>query len=176
MSSFSRQSADVGHDAVTRNWPVGLASLAESKLPEFLQRQRWYPAKDSGRPSVALSVLLPLAVSGVPAVVAIWQVTPPGQPPLHLFVPLALVPSEKADPAQMIAELPAETGHSSGEMWLVEAFSVDAFVRAWIDVLLRGGGEASGSVGLRALPTTKNLRRGGAVCCARVRARVRRQV
>jgi malto-oligosyltrehalose trehalohydrolase/4-alpha-glucanotransferase len=160
VSSFSRHSADAGHDAVTRNWPAGLENLVESKLPEFLQRQRWYPAKDSGRPSVALSVLLPLAVSDMPAAVAIWQVTPPGQPLLHLFVPLALVSSEKANPAQMIAELPAGTGHSS-EMWFVEAFSVDAFVRAWIDLLLRGGGgEASGSVGLRALPTDRLARAG----------------
>ncbi len=131
---------------MTREWPSGLETLAESKLPEFLGRQRWYPAKNSGTPDVALSVLLPFPSCGVPSAVAVWRVTPPGQPPLHLFVPLALVPQEKADPTQVIAAQPAESG---GEMRVVEAFSVDAFVRVWIDLLLRGEGETADSVRLR---------------------------
>ena len=85
----------------------------------------------------------------MPAAVAVWEVKPPGQSPLHLFVPLALVPSEKADPAQVIAAQPVDTSHSGEEMRLVEAFSVDAFVRAWVDLLLRGGSAASGPVRLR---------------------------
>jgi len=64
---------------------------------------------------------------------------------MHLFVPLALVPEEQADPAQVIAADPID---SSRKMRVVEAFSVDAFVRAWIDLLLGGGGEASGPVRL----------------------------
>jgi hypothetical protein len=71
----------------------------------------------------------------VPAAVAIWSVSPPGQAPLLLFVPLAFVPAEAADPAQVIAAPPADTAHGRGEVRLVEAFSVDAFVRAWIDTL-----------------------------------------
>ena len=65
---------------------------------------------------------------------------------MHLFVPLALVPEEQADPAQVIA---ADISCGREKMRVVEAFSVDTFVRAWIDLLLRGGGEASGPVRLR---------------------------
>ena len=65
---------------------------------------------------------------------------------MHLFVPLSLVPEEQADPAQVIA---ADISFGQGKMRVVEAFSVDAFVRAWIDLLLRGDGKASGPVRLR---------------------------
>ena len=145
---------------MNRHWPLGLETLAKSGLPDFLRRQRWYPAKDAGTPDVALSVLLPLPVSGLPSAIAVWQVTPPGQSPLHLFVPLALVPREEADPAQVIAAPPTDPGRRSGEMRLVEAFSVDAFVRAWIDLMLRGGRAASGRVRLRTGRTDQLARAG----------------
>jgi malto-oligosyltrehalose trehalohydrolase/4-alpha-glucanotransferase len=76
---------------------------------------------------------------------------------MHLFVPLALVPKEQAEPAHVIAADPAD---GSREMRVVEAFSVDAFVRAWIDLLLGDGGEASGPVQLRP-GQTGHLARGG---------------
>jgi malto-oligosyltrehalose trehalohydrolase/4-alpha-glucanotransferase len=130
------------------HWTPALVALAETALPDFLQRQRWYPAKDAGRPGVTLSTLLPVAVPGVPAAVAVWRVTPPGQPPMRLFVPLALVPAgEVRDGAQVIAALPAQAGR--GESRLVEAFSQDAFVRAWIELLLRGGEAAATGARLR---------------------------
>ena len=31
---------------MTRDWPSGVEALAKSELPGFLQRQRWYPAKE----------------------------------------------------------------------------------------------------------------------------------
>ncbi|HJY51478.1 MAG TPA: hypothetical protein VJ349_23000, partial [Stellaceae bacterium] len=65
---------------------------------------------------------------------------------MHLFVPLALVPEEQADPAQVIA---ADSCYGSEDMRVVEAFSVDAFVRAWIDLVVQDGSEASGPVRLR---------------------------
>ncbi len=129
-------------------WPEGLDAAALAALPDFLLRQRWYPAKDAGRPAVALSALLPFPVPGMPAVIAAWRVTPPGQASLHLFVPLALVASEAADAAQVIAAPGLEDGNG-GELRLVEAFSVDAFVRAWTETLLRGDSEVSGSGRLR---------------------------
>jgi malto-oligosyltrehalose trehalohydrolase/4-alpha-glucanotransferase len=109
--------------------------VAAAALPDFLQHRRWYPAKDAGRPEVTLSTLIPFPVPGVPAAVAIWQIRPSGQSPLRLFVPLALVRVETADPAQVIASVRGDRGD---EWRLVEAFSVDAFVRAWIN-LLSGG-------------------------------------
>jgi hypothetical protein len=117
---------------------------AEVALPNFLQRQRWYPAKDAGTPVVTISALLPFAASPVPAVIAVWQVTPPNRSPMKLFVPVALVLGRKAEPAQVIASYSEDTGREGEEMQLVEAFSVDEFVRAWVSALLRGGEEASG--------------------------------
>ncbi len=141
-------------------WPTGLEAVAQAALPDFLLKQRWYPAKDAGRPAVALSALLPFPGSGMPAAVAAWWVTPPGQAPLRLFVPLALVPAEAADAAQVIAAPPSEGSGDGGELRLVEAFSVDAFVRAWTETLLRGGGEASGAGRLRT-GRTEQLARAG---------------
>jgi malto-oligosyltrehalose trehalohydrolase/4-alpha-glucanotransferase len=120
-----------------------LEKLAEAELPGFLLRQRWYPAKDAGRPVAVLSALVPFPVPGMQAAAAVWRVTPSGQAPLHLFVPLALVPAEAADAAQVIAELGLEGSEDAGGLVLVEAFSVDAFVRAWMEALLqqpRGAG------------------------------------
>jgi malto-oligosyltrehalose trehalohydrolase/4-alpha-glucanotransferase len=75
-------------------------------------------------------------------------------------VPLALVPAEVADPAQVIAAPPADTAHGCGEVRLVEAFSVDAFVRAWIQTLLRSDGEVSQAGRLRT-GRTEQLPRAG---------------
>ena len=145
---------------MTRNWLSRLETLARSALPEFLRRQRWYPAKNSDTPGVKLSALLPFPLAGVPSAIAVWQVTPPGQPALQLFVPLALVPQKKADPTQVIAALPADIGDGSHEMRVVEAFSVDAFVRAWIDLLLGESVPASGPVRLRTGRTDHLVRAG----------------
>ena len=133
-----------------QSWPSGLETLAEVELPNFLQRRRWYPAKDGGLPVVSLSALLPFEDCEVPAAVAIWEVKASAHPPLHLFVPLALVTAEQIDPAQVIAGVPAEIVPGGGDLRVVEAFSVDAFVRAWIDMLVRGGGSAPGSARLHA--------------------------
>jgi hypothetical protein len=74
---------------------------------------------------ITLSTLIPFPIPEGQAAIALWQVTPGSQPPLTLFVPLALVPADVADPAHVIADV---DGHK-----LVEAFSVDAFVRAgWV--------------------------------------------
>jgi trehalose synthase-fused probable maltokinase len=109
---------------------------------------------------VALTALLPFPVPALPAAVAVWRATPPGQAPLHLFVPLALVPTEEADAVHVVAAPPAQGAQAGGDMRLVEAFSVDAFVRAWIEALLRGGGEASGAGRLRAGRTERLARAG----------------
>jgi malto-oligosyltrehalose trehalohydrolase len=120
-------------------WPSGMDAIAEEALPSFLLRQRWYPAKEAGRPVVALAALLPLPVSGIAAAVTVWRVTPPGQLPLHLFIPLALIPAALTDEHQIIARPEGQAN------CLVEAFSTDAFVRAWIELLLRDQGEDSGA-------------------------------
>lgn len=105
-----------------------LANLAQTALPKFLLNRRWYPAKDSESHTATLATLIPFPMPEGEAAIALWQVRPGSQPPLTLFVPLALVPADAADPAHVIADA---DGHK-----LVEAFSVDAFVRAWMGVLL----------------------------------------
>jgi hypothetical protein len=58
---------------------------------------------------------------------------------MNLFVALAVVPEESADKAQVIARLPATAGSEKPQV-LVEAFSVDAFIREWVAMLLGNGG------------------------------------
>ncbi|WP_159719035.1 putative maltokinase [Geminicoccus flavidas] len=131
-------------------WPSGVEAAAEAALPDFLLQRRWYPAKDAGRPEVTLSALVPFPVPDLPSVVAIWQVTPPGQVPMKLFVPLALVTEGLSETAQVIAT----SRTNSGEIIrLVEAFSVDTFVHAWMEALLRNDDKASGELELHARRT-----------------------
>ena len=149
MSSPSSRKDEIGRVPPAQSWPSGLERLAEVELPNFLQRRRWYPAKDAGLPAVTLSALLPFPDCGIPAAVAVWQVRPAAHPPLQLFVPLALIEAEQADPAQVIAVAPADVVPGGGDLRVVEAFSVDAFVHGWIDMLLRGGERAFDSARLR---------------------------
>ena len=146
MPTFSeRPHAEYRHSSC--HWSSILENIAEASLPAFLRRQRWYPAKDAGSPTAKVSALLPFSASQVPAVAAVWQVTPPGQSPIHLFVPVALVPDAEADASQVIAQYPSDTPDSN-KMCLVEAFCVDAFVRAWVKMLLQGSGEGFSDVHL----------------------------
>jgi trehalose synthase-fused probable maltokinase len=112
---------------------------AKAALPDFLLRQRWYPAKDAGRPEVESVAMRPFLVPNTPAAVAVWKVTPPNRPAMLLFVPLAVVPAEAAVEEHVIAELLPEADQSRR---LVEAFSVDDFVRAWIEIILEGNNAA----------------------------------
>jgi hypothetical protein len=110
---------DNASTSAQKGWSTGLEARAQATLPDFLLRQRWYPAKDAGRPEIAPKAVLPLSMSGLQAAISIWQVTPPNQAPMLLFVPLAVVPAETAADAQVIAAVPSE-----GEVTLrlVEAF------------------------------------------------------
>jgi len=120
------------------SWPAGLDTLAEAALPDFLLLQRWYPAKDCGRPEVRLALLAPLTCPGVRAAAAVWRVTPPDRPPLYMFVPLALAPATAVDAAQVIVSLPAR--QHGAPLALVEATALDEFLRAWVSFLI--GSEA----------------------------------
>jgi malto-oligosyltrehalose trehalohydrolase len=126
-------------------WPVGLEAVAEAALPDFLLRQRWYPAKDAARPAVRLAALVPLAGCGVPAAAAVWEASPPGRTAFALFVPLAVAPAEAVDAARVIAALPPQ--QDGGSLVLIEATAWDGFIRAWIGLLL---GQPMSAPGLRA--------------------------
>jgi trehalose synthase-fused probable maltokinase len=110
-------------------WTGRLRTNAEVALPSFLLRQRWYPAKETTRPHVKIITLLPLSVPHLTAAVAVLKVVPPGHTPFRLFVPIAVVPSNSAHEQDIIATAQPMKGV------LVDAFSVDAFVRTWIAIL-----------------------------------------
>ena len=113
-----------------------LRATAESALPDFLMRQRWYPAKDVGKPTVQALTLLPFAAHcSIQAAIAVWNVTPPGRAPLRMFVPLALMDVDAADPAQVVATIGKE-GEQGNAAALVDACSVDEFLQAWVDIHL----------------------------------------
>jgi len=114
-------------------WPKALTEAAAAALPQFLMRQRWYPAKNAGEPRVRLAKLAPLPASRPPTAAAVWEATPPGQAPLYLFVPLALLPADRADSAQTIA--------AADGLVVAEATSEDAFIRALVDELRPPPGE-----------------------------------
>ena len=126
--------------------PSWLVQAAATKLPQFLMTKRWYPAKDAGIPTVEPDIVVPFALGDLPAVVAVWRVTPPGQPSFRMFAPLVQIPEDQAEPAEIIAHLPAQAG--SGDV-LVEGFSVDPFVRAWIGNLMRADHEYARGAQLR---------------------------
>ncbi len=115
-------------------WSTLQARLEEA-LPEFLLRQRWYPAKDAGRAQVALARAITVNRGKLRALVAIWRVTPPSGEPLLMFVPLAVVPREHATGIQLVAELTAAEGFP-GAQAIVDAFSQDEFVRGWLAIQL----------------------------------------
>jgi malto-oligosyltrehalose trehalohydrolase/4-alpha-glucanotransferase len=104
-------------------------------MPEFLLTKRWYPAKDAGPPEVVLDRLHHLTTENVAAAIAIWRVTPPGQPEIRLFVPLGIAPSGVVPEGDIISTLGQDL--DSGGMQLVEAFSLDSFVRAFVALMLR---------------------------------------
>ena len=126
--------------AEAAGWPTAILRLAEQALPDFLMRQRWYPAKDAGTPTVALERLLPIPVPGAPAAAGIWSATPPGQAPIRMLVALARVAADAVPPSQVICAIPAQAQDAAGadeRQVLAEAFAIDDFVRAWAGLMLR---------------------------------------
>jgi malto-oligosyltrehalose trehalohydrolase len=116
---------------------AALQETARGALPEFLMRQRWYPAKDAGRPEVQVVDWLPITSSTVAAAVVVWRVAPSARDPFEVFVPLALVPTGEADRAQIITPV-AGPGAEREPHALVDAFSVDPFVRLWVAAQIGG--------------------------------------
>ncbi|MEO6271243.1 MAG: putative maltokinase [Lautropia sp.] len=121
-------------------WPDWLWQLAQSALPTFLMRQRWYPAKDAGTPQVALADRIALPFLDQSAAVTVWQVTPPGRKPLQLFVALALAREGSVKDNDVVAPIPPDKSPAGEAQVLVEGFALDGFVRAWMDLLLQPGG------------------------------------
>jgi len=107
-------------------WKAAKAAV-ESALPEFLLKQRWYPAKGQGGPTVRDREFFPMAGPAQSAVAA-WEVSPQGGDPLLMFVPVVVVQSDAANPDQTITTL----RHNGTSYAILEAFSDDDFVRSWI--------------------------------------------
>jgi trehalose synthase-fused probable maltokinase len=106
-------------------------ALARQELPSYCLRQRWYPAKDAGRPEFTLQTLLPLEGEGSVAL-AIWRVTAKGRDPFQLFIPLAVVsPKEATDDLPVIGGLP------DGRL-IMDAMERDDIVRQLVQLMLQG--------------------------------------
>jgi malto-oligosyltrehalose trehalohydrolase len=120
-----------------------ILAIAQEQLPAYLLRQRWYPAKDAGMPTVRLTALSRFAVPDLPAAIVIWEARPPGRPPLELLLPLALVPlaSLPPDHPSVIAAVPRGSAEAADTV-IVDAFEVDAFVRAFVRLLWQSEAEA----------------------------------
>lgn len=129
------QSGGAAFDQVEIRWRAAVIA-AEKALPEFLPQHRWYPAKDAGRPDVELAEFAPFKGSQSDAALAIWRVVPPRGSPLQMFVPLALVSSAGAN--QTIATI---SGTGENQI-IVDALSLDSFVRAWLRLQLTENSDA----------------------------------
>jgi hypothetical protein len=66
---------------------------------------------------------------------------PPRQAPFRMFAPVARVPTDEAEPRAVIVAAPG--GRNAA---IVEAFSIDDFVRAWIELLLDRNWTAGGQI------------------------------
>jgi trehalose synthase-fused probable maltokinase len=119
--------------ANTQAWWASVARTAETALPKFLCRQRWFPAKSSAAPTVSLMCLIPLSPEGIRAAIALWKIAPSSADSFLLLIPLAVVSPDTAANAETIAIIPDES--ATGEpVALVEAFGVDEFVRHWVSL------------------------------------------
>ncbi|MDB6010699.1 MAG: malQ [Gammaproteobacteria bacterium] len=125
--------ADMLGVADTGTWWATVARTAETALPKFLCRQRWFPAKDAGEPTVSLVCLIPLFPESVRAAVALWKVAPSRGESFVMLVPLAVVAPDTVAKAETIATI-SDEGRTGGSLALVEAFGVDEFVRHWISL------------------------------------------
>jgi len=128
-------------DAISVPW-ARVGEIAETELPRFLQRQRWFPAKDAAQLRVRLLTLNPFH-SALNAAAALWRIESTSAEAFNLFVPVALVPVDSIDSGAVIATLPAsEANHEP--LALVEAFAMDAFVRLWMSFIRNGAPAQSG--------------------------------
>jgi trehalose synthase-fused probable maltokinase len=109
-------------------WDQDIIDFVCDCLPSYLVEQRWYPAKDAGRPVVSLERLVPFPLDRLDACIAIWTAEPPGQEKVRLFLPIAVLASQP-DNGSSIGRLP------SGQV-IVDGFQEDAFVQAWVRAIL----------------------------------------
>ena len=92
---------------------MDLVQLAMPRLPAYLMRQRWYPAKDGGVPQVSLVASAPFPAGDGQAMVAIWQAEIDGRPPVRFFLPLMVFERGAAtSDLAVIADLPDPTTSS----------------------------------------------------------------
>ena len=125
--------------------PEWLAA-AKMAMPAFLLRQRWLERKTTARLRLRIAGFAPFPYSAANAAIVIWKVTQPQcTTALHYFAPLARVPAAEAPhSACVIATLNAEE-------FVVEAFAVEGFLRAWISLLAAGSATGPLQVGKRDL-------------------------
>jgi len=128
-----------------------ILGAARHELPAYLLRQRWYPAKDAGLPTVRLCTWIPFDLPGLPAGIAVWEAQSPGRPPFRLLLPLALVPEAQlpADHVAVLGPVPQSAA------LLADAFVSDDFVRAFVRLMWADGNASPASGALRGRHTER---------------------
>ena len=149
MSSPFRPSAPIRPSGLGDDFWDAAVTAASGGMPDFLLRQRWYPAKDAGRPAVEIAKLLPVNWLKTPSAVAVWHVSPQGGGSFLLLVPIEMQSSRAAGSDATIARF--EYGQTAGAV--VEACANPDFVRGWLDVQLRAGGHSGGAIRFDAIRT-----------------------
>lgn len=110
--------------------PAARARLETELLPGYLVAQRWYGAKDGGRPAITLTATLAFGAGTPPALMTLVRAAPAGQAPQTYFVPLAeAAADQEVDPAAVVGNLRLD----AREVRLVDAVSDDRFVRALLE-------------------------------------------
>ena len=133
--SWPASNMSSSHDERAQRWSA-LLSVAEAAMPRFLLRRRWYPAKNlTAPPQVTAVASTPFVAPGSDAAITTWEVKSPQREAIRMFVPLALVPAADADPRHLLCRVPKELAGDT-DTALIDAFSLDAFVQAWVSLHL----------------------------------------
>ena len=102
MPSSTRLSSqnDNASTSAQKGWSTGLEARAQATLPDFLLRQRWYPAKDGGRPIAAALDTSVAMTGGTSAHRQLKQPVPAYQ--------VAAMPARRAPNLRKSSDVPAQ--------------------------------------------------------------------
>jgi maltose alpha-D-glucosyltransferase/alpha-amylase len=147
-------SFDVASAAETRRHMAEklLRQLETEVVPEYLERQRWFAAKEQGEFTVAMHGLCRWQTARSQWLLAFASARFAAEEPQEYFLPLAVDwGRERAGPAAAHALARVRQHASTG--LLFDAFADPAFARDLIDALARGGALPCTAGELRFVPT-----------------------
>ncbi len=115
-------------------WSSGSAPLefALRELPAYMMRQRWYPGKDAGLPTLSIEQVAALPVAGCRSAHIVWRAAPPRGPSFRVAMPLALVTDLSAvDARGIVGRVPGS------QETLIDATALDSVVRELVGLMMR---------------------------------------